>query len=111
MAIDYTRMHRHTVTHWPKGTPDGYGGYSYGAPVQITARWQDGRSLHWAIGQTGDQINALAYSTTAIKVDDFLYLGTSTSTDPTTVDDANIVKDVYAGSALDGVRRLYRAVM
>ena len=111
MAIDYSRLHKHTITIWTRSAPDGYGGYSVNAPQEIMGRWQDGANVDWSVGANGDQINAVAYLTTAVKTGDWLYLGSSAASDPKTVSGARIVKNAYAGGALDGVRRLYRAEM
>jgi len=35
------RACRQTVVYWPAPTNDGYGGFTYGTPRELAARWED----------------------------------------------------------------------
>jgi len=37
--MNLRRFFRQKAVYWPSPTPDGYGGYTYGEPVEVDVRW------------------------------------------------------------------------
>lgn len=83
-----TRVLRQTATYWGSPTPDGLGGYTYAAPVSLSVRWTDRQEV--IQNSRGEEVVSRSKVFTSIDVESegYLYLGTSSATDPTTVDDA-----------------------
>ena len=93
-TISYiTRNLKATITYWAPGAPDGFGGFSFGAPSTVKARWED-RTENFVDDQGQEKIShARVYVDTDLSVDGYLFEGISSSTDPRTVDGAIEVKD------------------
>lgn len=101
-----TRNLRQKATYWEAGTPDGFGGTTYGAPVEIKCRWED------RVTQFRDFTGAEAISNARVYVDrelnrenglwGWLYLGVSTATSPKTVSGAREIRDFRQIPSLDG---------
>ena len=36
-----SRNLHHSITHWPNAGSDGYGGFTWGTPVLLSARWEE----------------------------------------------------------------------
>ena len=72
------------VTHWAS-TPNGYGGYSFTGPNALKGRWEDKREL--IRDSQGNEVvsQSIVYLSADIEPEDYLFLGTSTDPDPTTV--------------------------
>jgi hypothetical protein len=87
-----TRNLKQTVTYWGPGAPDGYGGRVYDAPILMMGRWEDRQSF--VFDKDGKQIisTARVYLTNDVVIGGFLFLGTDSSTDPTTVDGAREIQ-------------------
>lgn len=81
-----------TITYWSV-TPDGYGGYTFGTPVQILGRWED--KVEAFVNPTGVQqySQAVVYTETDLAPEGYVFLGTSVASDPTTVSGAQRILD------------------
>lgn len=66
------------AVYWAPGTPDGYGGMSFGSPTAISVRWDEKTQL--VINQTGQQVvsNAEIFVTSEKEVGGLIYLGALT---------------------------------
>ena len=68
-----------TAVYWGNPTPDGYGGYTFDAPVEIPCRWEIKRKLIRNIkrGKPGGIIisKARVLVTQVLKEGGYLYLG------------------------------------
>lgn len=73
-----------TATYW-SATPDGAGGFTFGSPTAVSCFWQDVAEV--TVDATGNEIisNAKVYVKTDVALNGYLYLGTSTAVDPTTI--------------------------
>lgn len=78
-----TRNLRQIVTYWSPGVPDGFGGITFGAPIQIKGRWEDRTDLF--IDPQGKEVRSAArvYVVQDVALRGYLFLGTSTAADPT----------------------------
>lgn len=91
-----------TAVHWARGTPDGYGGYTYSDPVDIKCRWDDVSKE--IMTDNGEQIvcSAQVLTPTNVKTGDYLWLGSKQNltldasgyVDPRTVDGAFMIQRV-----------------
>lgn len=80
-----SRMLKQTITHWANNQPDGYGGFTVSNPVQIKGRWENKSEIVRTL--KGDDVTsrAVIYVDSDVKIGDYIYLGTSVASDPTTV--------------------------
>ena len=95
------------ITHWAQGAPDGYGGNSYSAPVVLKGRWEKRTDL--VVSPNGENITSKAriFLDKEIGLGDYLYLGSSTVSDPRTVSGAYEVLQVRKIPSVDGTRFEY----
>lgn len=75
MSDFITRNLRQTATYWGNPAPDGWGGKTFDAPVEILCRWED--KVEKVIGANGEEIVSRSVVFLAQDVDEggFLYLG------------------------------------
>lgn len=80
-----------TITYW-SATPDRYGGFTFGAPTAVKARWQD--TVEVTINSNGDSIvsRAIVFVATDVDVNGYLYNGVSIAADPTTLPTAHKIQ-------------------
>lgn len=64
-----------SIVYWANPVPDGYGGYTYDAPVEIFGRWEESQELF--INKEGVEQRSKAKIFLAQDVDEeeYLYLG------------------------------------
>ncbi len=81
-----SRNLREDITHWPLTGTDGYGGFTYGAPVKLKGRWEDKTVLF--LNDDNEEVvsAAIVYLENDIVSGDYLGQGDFTATaDPTTI--------------------------
>ena len=81
------------ATWWARGAPDGFGGFTFATPVALKVRWEQRTEL--ATDEEGNEFVARSrvYLPQDIEVDDYLFLGISTVSDPKSVDGSHRVRD------------------
>ena len=79
--MNITRKLNQTAIYWSSPVPDGYGGYTYGTPVDIAVRWEDKQELFIDLQAKERISNAIIYKETALDLNGYLYLGTIASLD------------------------------
>ena len=64
-----------TVTYWGDPTPDGFGGFTYDAPITIEGRWEDRAELF--VNEQGEeqQSSAVVYLAADVVLGGWLALG------------------------------------
>lgn len=92
MSIE-TRHLKDTITHWPVAGSDGYGGFTFGSAVALSARWEE-RSELFITPSGEEEVSAvIAYTSTNIAIGDYLANGDETATaDPSGVSGAYRVR-------------------
>lgn len=80
------------ATLWVTTGSNGYGGYDFNTPQAIKVRWLTKRKLFINFGGEEETSNSEVYCAVDMAVGDYLYLGTSTETDPTSISGAFQVK-------------------
>lgn len=90
-----------TVTYWAKGTPDGYGGFTYASPVALNGRWEERIQLF--VNQAGNQqqSKAMVFLEDDVEIGGFLYLGTSTDSAPSAV--GNLAYEILGFSKIPSI--------
>lgn len=70
-----TETHKQTMIYWANPITDGFGGYTYTAPVDITGRWEEKQELF--LDTEGKEIlsRAMVYLSQDVSLGGFLYLG------------------------------------
>ncbi len=106
-----SRHLRQDVTQWPVTGSDGYGGFTYGAPMLLKGRWEDKNELFLTLENEEAVSNAVVYLSVDIAVGDYFGLGDLTSTnDPTTLAAAYRSRLYHKSTdlrALQSIRRVF----
>lgn len=98
--MNLSKFFNQTAVYWGNPAPDGYGGFSYAAPVEVAVRWTDKQEIFKTAGATADGIEeklsqVVVLAETDFDIDGRMYLGSltdlSSSQDPD-IDDALTVK-------------------
>lgn len=76
-----TRNLRQKVTYWVS-TPNGFGGYTFAAPLVANGRWEDKATLFRNPAGEEQTSSAVVYLDTVLKVDDYVFLGQSNASSP-----------------------------
>lgn len=72
------------ITWWAV-TPDGYGGFTFGAPSVVKGRWEEKTELFIDNAGVERRSRAIVYLAVQVSPEDYLYLGSSAATNPTTL--------------------------
>jgi len=77
-----------TATYWGNPVSNGYGGFTFDAPITLTVKWET-RSEEFAI-KPGEVLlsKAIVYVPRAVDVGGYLFEGTSVVADPNTLEDS-----------------------
>ncbi len=81
-----------TATYWGAPVPDGYGGSTFTTPISIKVRWEEKQEEF--LTSFGQPVFSQAVVRTDIDIDigGYLFLGSSSIADPTSVEGAFPVK-------------------
>ena len=82
------------VTHWV-ATPDGYGGFTFSPPTVLKGRWEDKAVLFRNPQGVELTSRSVVYLDADVAVEDYLFEGSSTATDPTTLATARPVEQFH----------------
>ncbi len=98
-----TAFHKQKATYWAKGASDGFGGYTFVAPVSLDVRWEEKNEL--VINDKGEQVvsHARVFVDRDLDMEGYLLLGASTTADPRTVDGTYRILEIRKTPGLDGV--------
>ena len=72
------------ITHWTT-IPDGYGGFTFSAPVVLEGKWEDIAELFTNENGETETSEAIVYLDTDVSNGDYLFQGESEQVDPTSV--------------------------
>jgi hypothetical protein len=100
-----------TITYWAPSTPDQYGGRTYAAPVTFVGRWED--RAETLTSPSGEEFisRSRVFSDAAKAINGYLYLGTSATADPRTVDGAYEIQQTGRMPNLKANQNLYTAFL
>ncbi len=107
-----TRYLKEDVTHWTMTGTDGYGGFTFAAPIKVKGRWEDKAELF--INEDNEQVvsAAVVFLGDDIAVGDYLGQGDLTETaDPTTIDGPYRIQQRQKTSDLRNLTSLRKAFL
>lgn len=90
----YRRNLHDTITYWAAGTKDKWGDETFSAPTSLTGRWENRTEQFLDFRGETRVSNALVYVDSEVELDGWIYLGTSSSTSPKSVDGAYSIRRV-----------------
>jgi len=95
MSVFPNRNQNQTAIYWGTPTDDGYGGFTYADPVEITCRWVD--STRIIRNNSGREVACRAIVEVSQDLDEqgMLYLGELDDLDSNQEDDPRSVSGVY----------------
>lgn len=100
------------VTHWPVTGSDGFGGFLFGTPVKIKARWEDKNVLFLGTNGEEETSNAIVYVPAAVPIGDYLGLGDLVATpDPTSIDGPFRVRAANRSTDLRALSEINKAIL
>ena len=105
------RSLRQDATYWAYSSTNKYGDPTFATPVDVTVRWE-ARNVVFT-DKNGEQTHskAIVYCMTSLAVDGYLYLGTSTATNPESVSGADRIRRVDATPDIRATTNLYKAYL
>ena len=74
-----TKHHKQKCVYWGSPTNDGWGGRTYGDPVELDCRWEDKREKFTNMKGEEHVSSAVVYLGQDVVVNGYLYLGTLAS--------------------------------
>lgn len=87
-----TGTYKQTATYWASPVDDGYGGYSYTAPVALAVRWEE-KQEEFTDPQGKINISqAVVYIKGDVTVGGYLLLGSSVAGNPSAEHEAYLIK-------------------
>lgn len=98
-----TRNLRQQATYWPPGVPDGFGGTTFLARSTLKVRWEDKSELFVDAQGNEAVTSSIVYSAVDVLKKGWLFLGVSSSTDPTTLAGASEIRDFEKTPTLSGL--------
>lgn len=87
-----TLFHKQTITYWAYSGIDSTGEPSFAAPTSLTGRWEGRQDLFVNAAGEEQRSAAMVFLGQDVKEGDWLYLGTSATTNPKNVSGAFEVK-------------------
>ena len=98
-----------TATYWGPGTSDGFGGFSYPAPVPILCRWEDNNERVRDADGNEFVSRSVVYPDRDVDRQGWLYQGTSAEADPHDQAGAYEVRQVRIMPDLSGTLKEVKA--
>lgn len=83
-----------TATYWGNPVADGYGGYTFDAPITINCRWILKQELFIDIKGKEKVSSAIVLVGQDIDLDGYLYLGTATELNPKDISGSYAIKSL-----------------
>jgi len=105
-----SQLLKQKATYWAPGTPDGFGGISFGAPTKVKVHWEDRQDQYFDRGGDVRVSRAVVTIDRPVAIGGYLYLGTTTATDPTSVG-AFEIQQITAKPDLRAVDYEYKAYL
>lgn len=107
-------MHQ-DVTHWPVTGSDGFGGFTFGAPILMKGRWEEKQELFLDANSEEAISKGIVYLITDVDVGDWLALGDYVTIptpiiNPSTLDNAYRIRQRNKSTNLrntEALRKVY----
>ena len=98
-----------TVTYWGTPAPDGFGGLTFAAPVQMSGRWEERTELFVDASGREARSQAVVYAAQDVGVGGYLALGAFADPSPTAVSGAREIRAVHKSPNLRATRFVRKA--
>lgn len=104
----------HTATYWGSPSPDGYGGWSFAAPVVLDpgsgtgVRWQEQAEIFVDDSGQERQSKAIVYPQQELELNGWLARGSHSESNPNDVAGALPIRQVGKTDNLKGTKTLYK---
>lgn len=109
--MDPTKYFKHDVTHWSVTGSDGFGGFTFGAPIFYKGRWEDTAVQFRTTKGEEETSNAVVYLPIAVDIGDYVAQGDQTTiTNPTTID-AQRVRQRHSTTDIRDLSVLHKAFL
>lgn len=102
-----SRFLNQTAVRWANPVKDGFGGYTFDSPAEITCRWEDRRER--VEDENGNEVvaNSIVYSNRSYSIGDRMYLGSlddmDSASEPTDSDISGSVKRIIIKATIPSV--------
>ena len=106
-----TKNLKQTATYWGTPAKNGYGGHTFATPTTIDCRWEERTEVFLDEQGKEQKSTAVVYVGEDLDVDGWLYLGTSTESDPSDVDGAYPIKVFRKVPNIKGTKFEGRAIL
>jgi hypothetical protein len=97
-------------TYWTS-TPDGFGGYTYGAPLVIDCRWQEAAEKFLGMRGLEEISRAVVFIDHDMNVNDWVYLGETVAADPSLVEGAFQVRAFRSVPDLRAIKKVRKVML
>jgi hypothetical protein len=88
----FERLLNQTCTYWAPGTYGQYGKTAFSAPVTLACRWEDREDIERDQNGNEFKTRAVVWTDRPVLNSGYLFLGTSSSADPTSVTGAHEIR-------------------
>lgn len=109
--MSYASRLQQTATRFYNPTKDGFGGEGSYSKETALVRWQNDVTRFEDVDGAEWMSAAVVYSTAEWEVHDWLYLGTTVSTDPEDLEDAYEIKRKYITQNPNGSIIVYKYIL
>ena len=115
--MDIASMLKQTAVYWSTPVQDGYGGFTYADPVEVTVRWMEKNDLF--VDQSGREVTskAVVLAETDFEIGGRLWLGTladlsvAEKASPHTLSDCSEIRGYTKVGDIDLTQFLRRAFL
>jgi hypothetical protein len=105
----YTHNMHEDLTYWSPGVNDGFGGTTFGSPVEIKGRWQDSQTL-FRDAQGRERVSeAVVYVDRELATGGYLVRGISAEASPTA--GAKEIRAKHSSPSLGYEQTLYKVTL
>lgn len=111
MLIKNIRTFKQTATYWAAPVQNGFGGYSFSAPVQFLVRWEERREQFINLQGKEEHSKAVVFVPQPVDEGGYLFLGESDAPDPTEVSGAYYIQGIRRTPDLRGLGESIRVFL
>lgn len=108
--MSYLKALKQDITYWVPGAENKFGGKAFNRS-QVKGRWEDSAELFR--DKTGQEVvsKARVFFAFDVSINGYLYLGTSSATDPRTVAGAHEIRQTKTSPDLRAMKSLRVAIL
>jgi len=114
MPRGFSRHLKDSATHWPVTGSDGFGGFLFGAPVLLRARWEDKAELFLTDNKEEEVSKSVVYLEVDVSTGDYLSEGDHATTpvsDPSSLTTAHRIRQHGRSTDLRSMQQLHKVYL